>query len=417
MEIHDMFKPLNEKLELLHNKVKQSSPHTEFEEEVEDLKQKSEEIVENWLTFENKLGQLIQAMKHHPQDKEPLGEEVGEGMWENQEEQIADLYQKWYKSEDSATFTSNPDWKKGSALYELLMFEHAIPYLVKTVEQYPEFDTARLFLAHAYLAGDERSKARYQLSFLSETSTVPEIVQLALHGLGCMAGALKEYERSALYFEKIDMSSVQTEWLPVFIANYAKSLFHLQRYESCLEQWRWYYELMPSDWRGPYMLGKVFMKQGDQEAALSFWFEALQIQEDPVLLQDMAQHFEQGSLHGMAAQCYERMTRHHTMNRDAQAWFGLAWNLGLAQKKQKARQMFLKGLSLFPKHLELQVAYVWMLIYWNERNKVLKNLMTLKKQYPDHPLVIGLGYLYEGKLGAVDDVFASHLHVSQFPVS
>lgn len=429
MEISEVFRTLNQKLEELRLKSKQSSVNPEeLQAEVEDLKDKSEEIVEEWLAFEEKLGEYFQEYMQLGFGE--LGDSsantsgaTGQEYNDEQEtyEHLKELYKNWYElwSTDPAQAQqalktsvdhSSENWRKGQALYDLYMFKQAIPYLERVVAEEPELEVARLFLAHSYLAVNQKEQATRQLQFLSETSFNKDMTHLALHGLACLTGALKEYERSITYFKKIKLDEVRVEWLPIFISNYALSLFRVGNYEECLKQWEKYTELMPYDWRGPYMLGRVHLALGDAETAVTLWFEALQLEESPAILLAMAKHFEQKAFHTMAAQCYERMLKNHIATQNVQTWFGLAWNQGLSQRREQAEESFLKALSLFPKHIELQLAYTWMLLYWQDKEKGLKSLLALQERYSEHPLVLGLAYVYEGKFGEANEVLTAHLH-------
>lgn len=363
MHIKVIFSEMNQKLEQLSKLLmkKEGILDQDIENELEMLTEQSSEIAEEWLKFEEKLGDLLVQQKFQTNKNE------------------------------------SEEWKKGKALYDLFMFDKAIPYIEKVVNEHPEFETARLYLAHAYLEVKQYEKARYCLQFLIETTEKENILNLSFHTLGCMEGILKDHLKAIHYFKKIDINKIKKEWKPTYVFNYALSLFQEKKYEACLEKLIEYYQLESKDWQGPYMLGKVYLALGDEEAGIAFWFEALQLQENIKLLKEMAKHFEQKTYYQMAAQCYQRVLKEKSFSMDKEAWFGLAWNYGLAHQMQKSEEKYLKALSLFPNDMELQISYAWMLLLWNKKPKAQKMISGLAYKYPEDLLVQGLPFLYEGK--------------------
>lgn len=407
MDIKQLFSEMNQKLDILNQGLEAKELSREAADLVLDnLKAQSEEIVEEWLKFEEKLGRFLRQEIEQNTKKASL---ITGGEYEalykeliqfNEEESNPSIQVSQEEGETSY------EWQKGKALYDLLMFEKAAPLIEAATKISPEFEQAKLYLAHSYLATERWEKAKYYLQFLIETTENKDILHLSLHAFACIEGLSKNYEKAAHFFEKIETEKVREEWKSIFIYNYAQTLFKLERYEESLDTWINYYELKPDDWQGPYMIGKVYLQKGDEEAGLAFWFESLQLQENTELLKEMAKHFEERTFYQMAAQCYERLLRENKLAEDEEVWFGLAWNYGLSQEIEKSKVTFLKALSLFPNHVELQISYTWMLLLWNEQEKAQRNLTFLSATFEGHPLVRGLNYLYEGKYGDAMDVLA-----------
>jgi tetratricopeptide (TPR) repeat protein len=399
MDIRELFNEMNQKLEDLNKGlVMENLDEDSTVQEVEQLKAQSEEIVEEWLKFEEKLGYFLrQKMNKIEQSSHPFSAQDYEASYKK-------IVKFDEKEEDEKTQDLSPEWQRGKAMYDLLMFDHAIPYLEKAAKAEPDYEPAKLYLGQSYLATQQWEKARYYLHFLTETSQNKDVLNLSLHALACLEGLANHYEKSIYFFEKISIEDVREEWKSSFVFNHAQTLFHLEQYDSCLDKLMEYYQLSPKDWQGPFLIGKVYLEMGDEEAGLAFWFESLQLHENVELLKEMAKHFEAKTFYQMAAQCYERLLKNKAHRTDQEVWFGLAWNYGLSQDFQKSEKAFLQALSLFPKHIELQIAYTWMLILWNEQEKAEKSLAFLRNKYTHHPLVHGLTYLYEGKFGQAMDI-------------
>jgi tetratricopeptide (TPR) repeat protein len=397
MDIKQLFDEMNQKLENLNKSLTMDNMKNMDQEstnqEVEQLKAQSEEIVEEWLKFEEKLGYYLRQKMNKKEQKTKATFNV---------QDYEALYKKLVNfegGEEEDTKVYSLEWQKGKALYDLLMFDHAIPFLEKAALADPDNEPAKLYLGQSFLATQQWEKARYHLQFLMETSQHPDILPLSLHALACVEGLNKNYDKAIYFFEKINMKGVRDEWQSSFIYNHAQTLLYLKSYDSCLDKLMEYYKLNPDDWQGPFLIGKVYLEMGDEEAGLAFWFESLQLHENDELLKEMAKHFEEKTFYQMAAQCYERLLKDKTYREDEEIWFGLAWNYGLSNEFVKSEKTFLQALSLFPDHAELQISYTWMLILWNKQDKAEKCLSLLTRKYEHHPLVQGLIYLYEGKFG------------------
>ncbi|GGK24589.1 hypothetical protein GCM10010965_16710 [Caldalkalibacillus thermarum] len=379
MQIKLYFEQLHKKLTDLHQQYNKGLlPQTEYQDELALLQKESELILEEWIKFEDALSKLSYSG--------PDGTVC---------EQIP-------VSPLCIDVTDWPEWKQGKAFYDLMMFEQAIPYFSRVLEQYPDFEVARLFLAHAYLATNQLEQAKYHMQFLLDTAKEEDIYHLAAHGLACLQGTLKAYEQAHYYFEKIDLEQVRDEWKGIILFNQAQTLYQLQRYKQSLEKFKLYLHLSPGDWRGPYMVGNVYLQLGDEDTAFAYWFEALQVEENPELLKQMAKHFEQKSLYQMAIQCYQRIFKRDERCLDAEVWAGLAWNYGLTKDIERSQPLFIKALSLFPEEVDLQLSYTWMLLFWNHKHKARKAIARLERQAPAHPLVRGLRGLYEGQFPHVE---------------
>ncbi|WP_202079968.1 tetratricopeptide repeat protein [Caldalkalibacillus salinus] len=413
MSVQQVFDQLNQKLSELKKQTNQGIiSEDERQQELEALKKTSEEIVEEWLKFEEKLGQYLDLIQSGDEKQGQSSSMSPKPAIDVEEAKHA--YQSFYLPKDTLTETNDSaEWTKGKALYDLLMFEHAVPYLEKTVQTQPDFEMAKLYLGHAYLAINETSKAKYYLQFLVDTTSKVELYHLAVHALACLEGSQENYEKALRYFEKMQVNQLKPEWIYVYFHNYGTTLYQLGKYDDCIDLYTKGYQTFQHDWKMPYMLGKVYMKKGDQEAGIAYWFEALQVEEHPSLLKDMAAYFEEKALHQMAAQCYDRLLKYKAHLQDREAWFGLAWNYGLSQQQDKSRETFIKALSLFPDYIELQISYTWMLLFWKEWEAAHRNIDRLVQVKPGHPLVQSLKSLADGDLEEAlqtvsDGVLQSH---------
>lgn len=370
MDIKHVFDKMNQQLSDLEQKyTNEKIKPAQFHQELKQLQKQSEEILDEWIAFEDQLQTFQEGVPLSP------------------------VYEE-------------SNWLKGKAYYDLYMFNSAVPYFEDIVERYPDFEVGRFYLAQAYLASQQAQQAKYHFQFIIDTSNDNPMYQLAVHALGCIQGTQQDYDQALHYLNKMDVDQVQEEWKPIFVYNQAITLFQLRQFEESKAKFEQYYELVPDDWRGPFSIGKVYQQMGKEAEGFAYWFSALQIQESPHLLKAMAKQFEQKTYHQMAAQCYERILKGETRCMDVDVWFGLAWNTGLSGDQQKSRHIFLKALSLFPHHVELQLAYIWMLLWWKEEHRAMKSLQRIKSRYADQPLYKGLQLLSAGEYDAAHDYLA-----------
>lgn len=361
MSINDFFAKLNEELEEVKQQhAKGELSETEYHQALQKLQQKNEEVLDEWVSFEDKVSQLMDNNEHCP----------------------------LFHSEH---------WNKAKACYDLMMFEQAAKHFEKVLDENSEYELARLYLAHSYLATQRSEQARYHLQFLLETSSDDSVKQLSAHALACIEGTVESYEQALHYFNKIELGKVKQEWKPMMLLNHAYTLFRLKKYDECSEKLKQYLNMAPNDWHGPYLLGHIEHELGNEDEGFSYWFEALQIEEDSKLLLALAKHFESKSYYQMAVQCYERILALDSYKLEPKAWSGLAWNLGLQLQKKKSEAIYLKALTLFPDQTDIQFSYVWMLLYWNEKERAKEAIDKLSENHSEHPLVQGLHYLYDGK--------------------
>lgn len=382
MEIKRYFKELQAKLEALKQYYATGLlSHKLYQSELNDLVKTSEVILDEWIKFEEALARI------------GYGALADVSLPENQPYISSLQMEGQYAQNDQIGL----DWDQAKAFYQLMMFNQAIPHLEKVLKFNPDFELCRLFLAHCFIATQQLEQAKYHLQFLLKTTQDEELYSLVANGLACLEGTLKAYDMAHHYFEKIDMTQVREEWRPLFVYNHALTLYHLNWLQQSREKWQVYISLAPQDWKGYYWLGRILEKMGLEEQAALLWFEALQVDEHPQLIKHLARHYEQKGYYKLAAHCYQRLFKNDGRTHDQEAWIGLAWCYGLNGDKGRSQLYFLKSLSLFPNDFMLQLAYAWMLLYWNEREKAEAIITRLEQKAPLHPLVKGLGDLAQGR--------------------
>gem|GEM_PF-4366394 len=408
MDIKQIFSKMNQKLQNINKKVELDQCElSEIEPEIENLKNQSEFIVDEWLKFEENLGEFLKKCKG--KNTEPHELITSSISTEDYEAQYQELLKPDQNEEPEY---ESERWKKGKALFDLEMYEQAISYLHPLVVHEPEFNWGSFYLAHAYIHTKQYDQARYHFQFLQDTSGDENIKNLSIHALACLEAMVGDLDRALFLFNKMNMKALDATLKPVALFNKAQTLFQLKRYDECLDVLINYYEHEPTDWKGPYLIGTVYHRMGNEEAGFAFWFEALQLQQNKELLKKMASFFEEKTYYQMAAQCYERCLKEDRQSLDEEIWFGLAWNYGLSNQKEKCRGIYMKALSLFPNHLQLQFSYIWMLLLWKQEKEASKLLNKLKQKYPHHPMMKGLEALKRGEVDEAIEILNQDVSIS-----
>ncbi|WP_166239450.1 tetratricopeptide repeat protein [Paenibacillus turpanensis] len=148
----------------------------ELEDQLDVLKSMSDTFIEQWLLFEEKMGQLHQGT-HHAQSAAGLKEVSVEG------QDGADHYQK------------------GQGYFKLLMFEQAVKEFEQVVAGQPEFLPARLYLALGYMKLSEYAEASRHLQFIIPMSEDKRLKAVAFNAMGCIHFVQRNLEQATEYFE------------------------------------------------------------------------------------------------------------------------------------------------------------------------------------------------------------------------
>jgi tetratricopeptide (TPR) repeat protein len=288
-------------------------------------------------------------------------------------------------------------YEKGKAYYELALYQEGISLFEEALTLNAEDIKARFYLAHSYIKLHMMEQARYHLQFMSKT-TEGKWQALGLHALACLEGGEREFESARRLFDELDEDCLNDRARARLYYNQAQAYLHLHDEQSSLDKLIELYKLEPHNWHAPYLIGHIYLNQGDEVAGFSFWFEAMQLHQGRELLTEIAKGCELRHYHKMAALCYERCIKMRFADHDPDIWFGLAWNYGMSDQVNQSMSTFLKGMSLFPFSLPIQVGYVWMLFYTQQPQEGYQHLELLVRLSGKEPLVQVLQRIVAGEL-------------------
>jgi tetratricopeptide (TPR) repeat protein len=151
----------------------------ELEEQLVVLKTMSDNCIEQWLQFEEKLEQLITIL-------EPAGFEKSASYPMPTQSPI---------HEDSNSFL------RGQGYYQLWMYDHAIREFEAAVEDHPDHLLSRLYLALGRLRKGDHVEAYRHFQLLISLSDNPKVKAIAYNAMGCIQARNKHVEKAQQYFE------------------------------------------------------------------------------------------------------------------------------------------------------------------------------------------------------------------------
>ena len=173
-----MFKPLFDCMHEALDQIMKEYPSStgtrklELEEQLQALKAMSDNYIEQWMLFEEKMAMIFRHC-----DAEPAVEWTHHGL-------------------RSETF------RRGQGYYKLLMFEQAIAEFEKLVRQYGDFLIARLYLAMGYLQKGDLDEASRHFHLIIPLTENRKFLSISYNALGCIQAKKGNCEQACEYFRK-----------------------------------------------------------------------------------------------------------------------------------------------------------------------------------------------------------------------
>ncbi|WP_391571905.1 hypothetical protein [Cohnella sp.] len=135
------------------------------------LKTLSDDIIELWLQFEEKMG----CFRELQQQPEPAVQEP------------------------QRTVGS---FVKGQGYFKLQMFKHSSEQLEETIAVYPDFLCARLFLAMSLMHLKNWSEAQRHFQLIAAIAEEKRLQAIAYNALGCIQAVYAHLDQAQTYFRK-----------------------------------------------------------------------------------------------------------------------------------------------------------------------------------------------------------------------
>jgi len=183
-----LFASMNEALDQIIAQYPLAGPskREDLEDQLTVLKAMSDTCIEEWLLFEEKMGQLTNPAK---EDQPPEYLKAAP-------QPAAKAPEKVQQHADSGSFA------RGQGYYKLAMFPEAVFELEKVVDKQPDFLMARIYLAMAYLRTGEFGDAYRHFQFVVPLTEDRRIKAISYNAMGCIHAENNNMDQAMEYFKK-----------------------------------------------------------------------------------------------------------------------------------------------------------------------------------------------------------------------
>jgi tetratricopeptide (TPR) repeat protein len=144
------------------------------------LKKMSDQYMEQWLDFEEKLAGFYAQNHHHP------------ATMVNQVNGV---------SENPLFVRSEAGFEKAQGFYKLYMFEHAVKELEKLIKQQPDHLLARMYLAMGYLRLGEDGDAYPHFQMILPLTENKQLKAISYNAMGCIQVKKNNMQKAMEYFK------------------------------------------------------------------------------------------------------------------------------------------------------------------------------------------------------------------------
>ncbi|MEW9698950.1 tetratricopeptide repeat protein [Paenibacillus sp. SI8] len=175
-----LFSTMNEVLEEIQKEYPSSDgdKKAELDEQLQVLKTMSDEFIEAWLLFEEKLGKFYGGV---PISTQTLHNE------------LLDLDVSGKQTEE---------FLRGQGYYKLTMYEQAIHEFEALIQRQPDLLLARVYLAMGYLRKGEYGEAYRHFQFLLPLTDNTKMKAISYNAMGCIQIQNQNMEKAFEYFQK-----------------------------------------------------------------------------------------------------------------------------------------------------------------------------------------------------------------------
>ncbi|RKD25749.1 hypothetical protein BEP19_02060 [Ammoniphilus oxalaticus] len=407
MLVKHLFGSLMERLDEVEERwvaAESSEQKQTLRKELFKLRQMSDDILDSWLSFEEQLSVFDKQMQTEQlgtDDTKALGAE--KGPFKEIPDDVADKILQEIKnmaeekpSSNMVSFMSGDVarmFRKGQGYYNLLMYPHASDHFREVLEQEPDLDVARMFLAFSELMNGSIDEADRHFYLLSKTTDQYVLQATALNAQGCIMAARREWEKADHFFEQAIALYPKLKD-PHF--NRALVWMELGQYSKAKPIWLQLAKQDQEDWEALIQLAHCYIAEGEEDKANYTLTQIRNTADDREALVETAKIFERMRQFGNAALCFQMALQEDPY--DADAWHGLGWNLWHADGQPLGVDHIQKAIELAPEHPDYQFSYGWILYHQRAYEEAEDVFRTLLDKDPGYTLALaGLAQVLTSK--------------------
>jgi tetratricopeptide (TPR) repeat protein len=397
MKVKHLFSSLMERLDGIENEWVDapSGRKQELQNQLMELRQVSDEILDRWLDFEERMVNL-QRLSRQLDSTDDLSDfcsnmdveidSISDNVAEQLFKQIKELHTPESNQEQFAAYLSGQAahaFRKGQGYYDLFMYSHAANYFKGVVEQDPDLDIARLYLGFSLMMEGQAEEAQHHFHLISQTTGNKLVKAIVENAQGCLFAANEKWNKSLICFSHaVDAYPKLKE--PLF--NKALALMKLNDYAQAESVWKIYCEDVLQDWEAMLYLATCYQAEGNGQEAQELLGYVSKMTGDTEILWRAGQEFENLRQFGNASLCYRMLLQEDSSQ--AAAWHGLGWNLWHAEENMESVNYIKKALTLSPKNPDFLFSLGWILLHNGELEEAERMFDFILEQEPSYSLAI-----------------------------
>jgi len=389
MTVKHLFCSLMERLDGLEEKWIVSNKQKEAVlKEIGELRQISDEILDSWLMFEERLSEFHKEVelddKHIPDE---VADKILKEIKKTAQPKPASSIVSYLSGDVARIF------RKGQGYYSLLMYPHASKHFKEVVQLEPDLEVARMFLAFSEMMSGSWDEADRHFQLLTNTTDQKILKATALNARGCMLAAYGKWDQALHQFERsIEIYPKLKD--PIF--NKALVLMELDNYSEAKQIWIELAKQDKEDWEVLLQLAACYIHERQEEQANFTLTKVINATNDPEILVETAKMFENLRQFGNAAVCFRLLLSQDPEN--PSAWHGLGWNLWHAEGLPMGLEYIRKAITMSPSNPDYQFSYGWILHLLEDYDKAEEVFRAILEQEGKYTLALaGLAQVYVSK--------------------
>ncbi|MFY0543100.1 tetratricopeptide repeat protein [Brevibacillus sp. H7] len=379
MLIEEWFQTLRSKAETVEQKWQQAteSEKLQLADQLIELRKLSDQVVDQWLQFEEKLSAVIRQIK------------LAEGQSVKQEKVPENV------TSDEKLGVYHHMFRKGEGFYHLRLYQDAKLCFADLLKESPDWESGRLYYAYSLLFCDEKEAAMREFRLLSMSASSPKVVGISYNAIGCILAEEEQWLEAAQAFKtalKIHPAQRDAQF------NLALCLLKDGEAQEALEEIEEVLRHAENDWEAQLVwlraakLLQVLDETAEPEPPASLQLPNRKL--DTETLREMASLYESLGNYHRAQICYHFLAER--LPREGWVWHGLAWNTWLIAGTKRALTLVRKAISLVPDNLDFHFSFGWMKLFDGRTDEAINVFRFILLKERDHRLAqSGLIAAYE----------------------
>lgn len=159
-----------------------TAERSKLDEQLQVLKAMSDECIEQWLLFEEKMREFY--------------------LYKHQYLSVSKANSTAERTENQLTEEQSKEFNKGQGYYKLSMYDEAISSFSHLVKQNPQFMLGRAYLAMGHMRKGNHYEAARHFQFLIKITNNTKLKAISYNIMGCIQYEQRNLDKAVEYFTK-----------------------------------------------------------------------------------------------------------------------------------------------------------------------------------------------------------------------